>query len=116
MRLDKYLKVSRIIKRRAVAKEAGPAKKSLGQTIVNIGWDDAANQGTLNAAGVNYLMPGELIPKLKADLEKNPANRVLVRADKSVRWSWEREVLRAIGEAGISNVTFSVVDKPMEKK
>ena len=38
--------------------------------------------------------------------------RVLVRADRSTRWSFEREVLKAVGDSGITNVTFSVVDKP----
>jgi biopolymer transport protein ExbD len=37
--------------------------------------------------------------------------RVLIRADRGVRYSVLKSVLEAVGKAGIANVTFSVVDK-----
>jgi biopolymer transport protein ExbD len=37
--------------------------------------------------------------------------RVLIRADKDVRYSVMKSLLESVGRAGIANVTFSVVDK-----
>ena len=37
--------------------------------------------------------------------------RVLIRADKDVRYASMKSLLEAVGKAGIANVTFSVVDK-----
>jgi biopolymer transport protein ExbD len=36
---------------------------------------------------------------------------VLIRADRDVRYDFLRQVLEAVGAAGVGNVTFSVVDK-----
>ena len=37
--------------------------------------------------------------------------RVLLRADKQVRYEFTKQLLKAIAAAGATNVTFSVVDK-----
>ena len=95
----------------AVAKNAGAAKKNAGQTIINVAWVPINNAGSIDVDGRKYPTAGDLIPRLQEDLAKNPMLRVLVRADRNARWSFEREVLRAVGDAGITNVTFSVVDK-----
>ena len=99
----------------AVAKDAKPAKKNLGQSIINITWNTDTNTGGIDINGQLVYAPEELIPKLKEDLQNNRELRVLVRADRSVRWAFEKEVLRKIGEAGISNITFSVVNQSNEK-
>jgi biopolymer transport protein ExbD len=36
---------------------------------------------------------------------------VLIRADREVRYEYMRQLLEAVGKAGVGNVTFSVVDK-----
>ena len=95
----------------AVAKEAKQPKKNPGQVIVNVSWMAISNLGSIEVDSKKYPSAGDLIPKLQDELLKNPMTRVLVRVDRATRWSFEREVLKAVGDAGITNVTFSVVDK-----
>ena len=59
--------------------------------------------------------PADLAPELKNRLSRYSDMRVLVRADRSVQFSYMRDVLRAIGESGVDNVTFSAVDKDMSE-
>jgi biopolymer transport protein ExbD len=54
---------------------------------------------------------GELAPMLQAKVVANPLVRVLVRADKQVRYEFMRGLLETVGKAGVGNVTFSVADK-----
>ncbi len=54
---------------------------------------------------------GQLAPMLQAKVVANPLVRVLVRADKEVRYESMRGLLEAVGKAGVGNVTFSVADK-----
>jgi len=96
----------------AVAKEAKQPKKTPGQVIVNVSWLPLNNSGSIEVDSQKYPAPSDLVPKLRQELEKNPMTRVLVRVDRSARWSFEREILKAVGDSGITNVTFSVVDKP----
>ena len=95
----------------AVAKEAKQPKKNPGQVIVNVSWVSLTNMGSIEVDSRKYPTAGDLVPKLQDELQKNPMTRVLVRIDRSARWEFEREILKAIGDSGISNVTFSVVDK-----
>ena len=99
----------------AVAKDAKPAKKNLGQVIVNITWNVETKTGVIDIDGQKLDAAEELIPKLDTARSTNPTLRVLVRADRTVRWSFMREVLKSIAKAGIADITFSVVDKSMEK-
>ena len=85
-----------------------------GQTIVNILWNPlmAGNSaGTVEVDEKVYPSPDDIIPVLQAKLNANPSMRVLMRADKQARYEYVKQMLRAIGNAGASNVTFSVVDK-----
>ena len=54
---------------------------------------------------------GQLAPMLQAKVGANPFVRVLVRADKQVRYEFMRGLLEAVGKSGVGNVTFSVADK-----
>ena len=94
-----------------VAKEAKEAKENPGQIIVNIAYNPFANTVSITVKEREYPSPNDLIPILKENIRANPMVRVLVRADKDVRYSVMRSVLEAVGKAGIANVTFSVVDK-----
>jgi biopolymer transport protein ExbD len=95
----------------AVAKEAKEPKKNPGQVIVNVKWVAINNVGSIDVDSQPYPTPGDLIPILQNALNKNPMTRVLIRADREVRYEFEREILKAVGTAGVANVTFSVVDK-----
>ena len=59
----------------------------------------------------DYPSAGDLIPVLQNHIAQNPMVRVLIRADKDVRYASMKSLLEAVGKAGIANVTFSVVDK-----
>jgi biopolymer transport protein ExbD len=98
----------------ADGKDAG--KKNPGQVIINITWVALNNAGALEVNDRKYSSPSDVVPMLEKAISANPLARVLVRADKSVRYEYLRGLLKAIGEAGVSNVTFSVVDKEGAKK
>ena len=95
----------------AVAKDAKQPKKNPGQVIVNVSWVAINNLGSIEIDSQKYASASDLIPKLREEVEKNPMTRVLVRVDRATRWAFEREILKAVGDAGITNVTFAVVDK-----
>jgi len=96
----------------AVAKDAKPPEQNpQGQIVVNVAWVPLHGKGSIQIDSVDYATPGDLIPKLNAEVQRNPLTNVLVRVDRNAPWGFEREVLKAIGDAGISSITFSVVDK-----
>lgn len=94
-----------------VAKEAKEAKENPGQVIVNVLFNEINDSTAIEVNEINYPSPGDLIPLLQSSVSKNPMVRVLIRADKRVKYEYMRDILEAVGKAGIANVTFSVVDK-----
>jgi biopolymer transport protein ExbD len=98
-----------------IASDGRDAGKNTSQVIVNISWLTAADAGSLTVDERNYDSPGDLVPMLRQHVAVNPAVRVLIRADKQTRYDFTRAVMVAVAEAGISNVTFSVVDKAAPK-
>lgn len=95
-----------------VAKDGkGASKNNPGQVIVNITWVALNNIGALEVNDQKYARPADVIPLLQKAISSNPLARVLVRADKDVRYEYIRSLLQAVGAAGITNITFSVVDK-----
>lgn len=95
----------------AVAADGKMSKKNPGQVIVNITWTAINNIGAIEVNDVPYPQPVSILPILQKAIQANPMVRVLVRADRAVRYDYERSVLKVIGDAGVTNVTFSVVDK-----
>ena len=91
------------------------SKNNPGQLIINVAWVALNNSGVIEVNDRKYATPAELIPVLQKTITANPLARVLIRADKSVRYEFERTLLKAIGDAGVSNVTFSVQDKEKVK-
>jgi len=94
-----------------VAKEAKDAKENPGQIIVNLAINPISNVVGISVNEKDYPSPGDLVPVLQNHIQKNPMVRVLIRADKEVRYATMKSLLEAVGQAGIANVTFSVVDK-----
>lgn len=97
-----------------VAKAAKDAKKNPGQVIINVTYSAINNAVGIEVDEINYPDPAMLIAKMKENVRRNPLVRVLIRADKDVRYEFMRRLLEAVGQAGIANVTFSVVDKEGE--
>lgn len=92
-----------------VARDA-KAKKgdNPGQAVVNVMW---LTTGAIELEEKSYPEPDAMVPVLQKRLAANPTLRVLIRADREVRYEYMRAVLAAVGASGVSNVTFSVVDK-----
>lgn len=96
-----------------VAKDAKEKNQAAGkgQATINILWSNIGSTGTVEFEEKKYGDPGQLTPILANKVQTTPAMRVLIRADKSVRYEFLRAVMVACGNAGVGNVTFSVVDK-----
>ena len=93
-----------------VARDAQSAKENPGQVIVNIHYN-LINNATTISVQEQELGPDQLIGMLQSHVARNPLVRVLIRADRNVRYEFLRRVLEAVGSAGVGNVTFSVLDK-----
>ena len=94
-----------------IAKEAKQAKDNPGQVIINVTYVPINNMTGIEVDQKRYQSPGELVGMLQNKVRANPLLRVLIRADKEVKYEYTRQLLEAIGAAGVGNVTFSVVDK-----
>jgi biopolymer transport protein ExbD len=93
-----------------VARDATESKKNPGQVIVNVLYNPLTTETVLEI-DERAVSLGELAPMLQAKVVANPLVRVLVRADKQVRYEFMRALLEIVGKAGVGNVTFSVADK-----
>jgi biopolymer transport protein ExbD len=100
-----------------VAKEAKDALKNPGQVIINVLYNSINNATTIEV-DQRQVPAQELVSMLQAKVTVNPQMRVLLRADKEVRYEFMRSLLENIGKSGVAAVTFSVVDKedPSKKK
>jgi biopolymer transport protein ExbD len=95
-----------------VAKEGKEMRpKEKGVIIVNVLWNSLNNLGSLEVDGKPFAVAQDLTPMIQQEVQKLPDCRVLIRADKDVKYDYLRSVLKAAGQGGITNVTFSVVDK-----
>jgi len=95
-----------------VAKDAKPAEKNTkGQTIVNVTWNPITNIGGLEVDNNKFGQPEQMVGYLQTKVQANAEMRVLIRADRNVRYDYLKQVMIAAGKAGVGKVTFSVVDK-----
>jgi biopolymer transport protein ExbD len=103
-----------------VAKDAKEKDKQTtqGQVIVNVLWNElvAGGAGTVDLDGKTYGQPSEIAALLKSKVEKQPQVRIVIRADRKVRYEYLRNLLKTAGAAGVQNVTFSVTDKDSSGK
>jgi biopolymer transport protein ExbD len=82
-----------------------------GQLIINVLWSQINNSGSIRMDDVAYARAEQIAPTLRTAVEVNPRTRVVIRADKNVRYEYLRQVMKAAGDAGVGNVTFSVVNR-----
>lgn len=97
-----------------VAKDAKAPKENPGQVIINVLNNPVTGETGIEVDEVRYDSPADLVQRLQSEIRNNPQVRVLIRADKNVLYEYTRSLLEAVGQAGIANVTFSVVDKEMD--
>jgi len=81
-----------------------------GQIIINVLFNPVNNVSTIEV-NERDMTPPQLTEELKKKVILNPGIRVLIRADKQVRYEFMRTLLEAIGASNIGKITFSVVDK-----
>jgi biopolymer transport protein ExbD len=94
-----------------IAKEAKEAKDNPGQVIINVTYTPMNDMTGVELDQKDYSSPSDLVPLLQNKVAANPLVRVLIRADREVKYDFVRQVLQAVGQSGVGNVTFSVVDK-----
>lgn len=93
-----------------VAKEAKDPIKNPGQVIINVLYN-AVNNATTVEVDDRQLTTQDLVTMLRAKVAANPQMRVLIRADREVRYEFMRSLLETVGQSNVGAVTFSVVDK-----
>ena len=98
------------------AKDKPPKVGAKGQSIINVLWNPLNNIGVIEVDERKYATPADMTPVLQKKLMENPDMRVLMRADKNVRYEYMRAILVAVAASGVTNVTFSVVSKDKDAK
>ena len=94
-----------------VAKDAGKRQKPTGEVMVNVLWSPISNSGQIEVSELKYDRADQINGLLTTAVQANPKTRVVIRADRNVRYEYLRSVMVAAGKAGVGKVTFSVVDK-----
>ncbi len=94
-----------------VAKDAGKRQKPKGEVMVNVIWNAINNIGQIEVSEVKYDRADQITGLLTTAVQAEPQTRVVIRADRNVRYEYLRSVMVAAGKAGVGKVTFSVVDK-----
>lgn len=90
-------------------KEVRPEKD--GVLFVNLLWNSLSNLGTIDVNNKTYGTAAELTPTIAEAVRKRADVRVVVRADKEVKYDYLRSVLKAAANGGVTDITFSVTDK-----
>ena len=96
-----------------IAKDAKQKREVVegGVMIINILWNSLNNIGSIDIDGRPFAVAPDITPVVQAMVQKTPDCRILLRADKDVKYDYLRSVLKAAGAGGVTNITFSVVDK-----
>ena len=94
-----------------VAKDAKKREKPSGEVMVNVLWNVINNLGSIVVSEEKYDRADQIAGLLANAVKANPETRVVIRADRNVRYEYLRAVMVAAGKAGVGKVTFSVVDK-----
>jgi biopolymer transport protein ExbD len=81
------------------------------EMAVNVRLDKASNKGILVLDDRIYDNWEEVVPILKASLERDSKLRVVVRGDAAVPAGEIQRVMNLIGEAGIADIAFASSNK-----
>ena len=94
-----------------VAKDAKKRDKPKGEVMVNVLWNVINNIGLIEISEEKFDRADQIAGLLANAVKANPETRVVIRADRNVRYEYLRSIMVAAGKAGVGKVTFSVVDK-----
>ena len=104
------LKVDKTIKL-PVAPNAQKKDNSRAEGIVNVRWDPVGQAVSYTFDDRVYAHVEDLIPILKTRHDGNAKYRGVIRGDRKVPALAVSRVMNVFGEAGISDISFSAVNK-----
>jgi biopolymer transport protein ExbD len=101
-----------------IARDAQKKDNSRAEAIVNVRWKDKKAQFVFDdrvfsqAAGmVDLLKTAKVTGEKKVTGTANPAFRAVIRGDRDVPAMYVSQAMNACGEAGITDISFSAVNK-----
>ena len=94
-----------------ISKDAKDPTKAIAQTIVNVTFNQMSHVMSIEVDQQNIPSPGALGDLIAQRLALKPDMRVLIRADRNVRFEYMRTILEVVGGAGVGRITFAVADK-----
>lgn len=103
-----------------VAPNALKKEDSRSEAIVNVRWDEASKKASFNYNDQIYEDLTELTKglidarKMSEGKSTNPNFRVVIRGDRNTTAANISRVMNSVGEAGISEVTFSATNRDRE--
>lgn len=97
------------------ARDLDPKDRDAGEIIVNITWNDMSTQepGKITVDDTT-LTNEQLAAKVEAKLKQQPMLRVVIRADRLVKFDYLKTVMKSVSQSGVANVIFSVTNKEAE--
>ena len=103
-----------------IAKDAAKKDNSRAETVVNVRWDDAKRKAEFvyddrvyrdAAEIVELLKTAKLTGEKKITGGENPTFRAVIRGDRDVPALYVSKAMNACAEAGITDISFSAVNK-----
>ena len=81
------------------------------QAVINITWSLLNQAGDVEIDGRHFVQAAQVRDYLRTRTQVSPEMRVLIRADRDVRYDFLRPLMVAVSDAGVSKVTFAVADQ-----
>lgn len=101
-----------------VAKDAQKKDNSRAETVINVRWKDKKASFVFDdrvftqaSAMVDLLKTARATGEKKVTGTQNPTFRAVIRGDRDVPAIYVSQAMNACGEAGITDISFSAVNK-----
>ena len=105
-----------------IAAEAAKRDDTRSEAIINVRWDRDTKKASFSYQDVVYAKSSDFLDKLKAAKAEgeqaaaakpgqNPEFRAVIRGDKDVPAIYVSQAMNTAAEAGISDISFSTVNK-----
>ncbi|HSI11066.1 MAG TPA: biopolymer transporter ExbD [Chthoniobacter sp.] len=87
----------------------GQSGADSSQATLNITWSSINQTGDVEIDGRHFAQAAQMRDYLRTKTQVSPEIRVLIRADRDVRYDFLRPIMIAVSETGVSKITFAVV-------
>lgn len=103
-----------------LAPDAQKKDNSRSEVVVNVRWNSATKKASFVLNDRVYPTAAELTPLFRAAREagekkitvgQNPTFRIVIRGDRDVPALYVSQAMNSAGEAGISDISFSAINK-----